>query len=1016
MGEPIVLIVGDFEGDPGLRVALDHLVTLSASGLLHRFWFVDSSTAPSESVATTRVDRGRADTDALFRSMASIRRPSTTRIVSALSALASPSAIERSTRFAEGLQQAVERLQPPGAPLKRVRMVFPDSLGVESDLALFLDSHADANLVAVPEDRASDLGFAAPVSAGDPQSFGAHIAAEIATQGGLWSSMTDAPVDRSVAGVIDGNDIPVRFVRSYARAAIGPPLPLYEAMTAGETLPVPPAPAGRANTLQSSPNQWASARDFADQLHSDIRTLQFSSPPEFDAGRWRPSSRRAAARLYFEQARSYLKELPTTLVRGFTDDAAELGGELLLSAVGAQSRLEIDWVGKDSGLSDSDSLESKIALLTEGLERRMRAYDLESVESTPIDQAVWSRVVHDVTAAVDAGDGATTKLRAGDTILVINDPKVIGPDPTGGLEASLRTLNTEQMSPSTGTLLGRLAGRIRGEIDKASGEFSASQEGLAKAIADAEMGRIRALPLLAWSLGGFLTLALTALILGFGLAEIVGIDTWSEGTRYLVGSLIAIVWLGAGALCLWSAQRVLDNDVKVRRITWIAARWVPWITCGLILVTSGIVWTLLTLFTGSFTIASAPMQEIVLILGVIACLVVAVVSAFTVRNTGRRTMAKLIGILLMAYVPIALIGTLVRFEGWFLSFGSSAIRDVCLKITAVSLVVSLGLFLAILFFRVRERLALYSALDRIAYSAESARLVASEIVRLHAVYQQFLGTALALNRVLQLPFGARPANEYDGPGHQQRFGAYKVSLHHFELEGKARKGALARIRRLVAERGWMYRQYLEGAKAFVPEFAFQTGRDPDEIEGIRPETDQTVGRITPNHMVPGSGPRWRFAEILFEGGFDADLERSGVNAALSDALTKYLTPSTDNDDDEGIHLGVLEHGRELVSGDRPPLAPEVFSQMDLLTAGDSRAQLDSTVWWPTELEVPSELQARTTIRRTSVDRSDPTRLVIEFVRSDWSMQFALSRIPLGAGRQVEVLDDRPEMAAVVVEM
>jgi hypothetical protein len=214
----------------------------------------------------------------------------------------------------------------------------------------------------------------------------------------------------------------------------------------------------------------------------------------------------------------------------------------------------------------------------------------------------------------------------------------------------------------------------------------------------------------------------------------------------------------------------------------------------------------------------------------------------------------------------------------------------------------------------------------------------------------------------------------------------------------------------------MYRQYSEGAKAFVPEFAFQTGRDPDEIEGIRPESDQTVGKVTPNHMLPGTGPRWRFAEILYEGGFDSDLERAGVNAALSDALTKYLTPSTDTDDDEGVHLGVLEHGRELVGGNRPPLAPEVFAHLDLLTAGDVRAEFDSTVWWPVELELPQALQERTAIRRTSVDRSDPTRLVIEFIRSDWSMQFPLSRIPLGVGRSPIVLDDRIDASAGQIEM
>jgi hypothetical protein len=90
--------------------------------------------------------------------------------------------------------------------------------------------------------------------------------------------------------------------------------------------------------------------------------------------------------------------------------------------------------------------------------------------------------------------------------------------------------------------------------------------------------------------------------------------------------------------------------------------------------------------------------------------------------------------------------------------------------------------------------------------------------------------------------------------------------------------------------------------------------------------------------------------------------------------------------------------------------------LDLLTAGDVRAEFDSTVWWPVELELPEALQARTAIRRTSVDRSDPTRLVIEFIRSDWSMQFPLSRIPLGVGRSPIVVDDRIDASVGQIEM
>jgi hypothetical protein len=1001
MGEPIILVVGDIEGDPALRGALACLVDLSAKGLLHRFWFVDAGAAASESVATTRVANGETDTDALFRSMASIRKPSITRVVSILTAAATPTAVERAGRFAEGLQQAVRRLQPPGAPLKSVRLVFPESLGNESILSVFLDSHADANLIAVPEDRASDLGFAAPVTVADIDSFSGHVAAEIATQVGLWISMSDAPVDTSLAGVIDGNEVPVHFVRSYARAAIGPPLPLYEAMITGDSLPVPASPAGRPNTLQASPNQWASARDFADQLHSEVPALQFEAPDEFDPGKLRADGVRGALRLYGSEVWVYLRGVPKSLYQTLVADTTDLAGEALLKALGDQSRIEVDWVGRDLGGLKSDTLESHIRNLTAGLNRRRRAYDLESVESTPIDQAIWDRVVRDVSGAVDAGDDVDTKLQAGDITLVISDPKVIGPDPSLGLEVALRALNSEGLSPSSGTLLGRFAGRIRGEIQAGEENFKHHEAELAKAIEDAETAKFRSLPFLTWSIGGLLTLAVTALVLGFGAARTIGIDTWSQQTRYLVGLAIAAVWIGAAAICLAAAQRMIKSRGK----------WIPWGVCGGILLSSGIAWVLFTMFASSWTFIAAPVQELAIIGSVIACLVIALITAVQARTAGHRTTAKLIGILLMSYVSIALIGVLVRINGWLPQQAESTVRSICLKIALSGVALAFVLFGSLTYFRVRDRLSLNYSLKMIQYSAESARFTAGEIVRLHAIYQQYLGTALALNRVLQMPFGGRPPEDFEPPSEPTPFPAYKVSLHYFLLEGKARMGALARIRRLVAERGWILRQYRKAAEAFVPEFAFQTGRDPDEIDSLRPEIDQTVGKVTPDHTIPASGPRWRFAEILNEGGFDADLERAGVEASLDDALTKYLTPNADSNDEASLHLGILEHGLELVSGERPVLAPEVFRHMELPTAGDRRAQFETTVWWPTVLTSPDGLGDGTKVRAAAVDRSDPSRLVIEFVRSDWSLRFPLSSVPLGAGFKTDASKESTEYAS-----
>jgi hypothetical protein len=484
-------------------------------------------------------------------------------------------------------------------------------------------------------------------------------------------------------------------------------------------------------------------------------------------------------------------------------------------------------------------------------------------------------------------------------------------------------------------------------------------------------------------------------VLGFGVAQVIGVETWSQQTRYLVGLAIAALWIGTAAVCLAAAQRMIKSKRK----------WIPWGVCGGILLSSGVAWVLLTMFANSWSFIAAPVQELETIGGVIACLGIALVASVRARTAGHRTMAKLIGIVLMSYVSIAVVGVLVRINGWLPQQAESTVRSICLKIALAAITLALVLFCSLTYFRVRDRLSLNFSLKMIQYCAESARSTAGEIVRLHAVYQQYLGTALALNRVLQMPFGGRPPAEFELPAEPTPFPAYKVSLHYFLLEGKARMGALARIRRLVAERGWMLRQYRKAAEAFVPEFAFQTGRDPDEIDGLRPEIDQTVGKVTPDHTVPGNGPRWRFAEILNEGGFDADLERAGVEASLDDALTKYLTPNADPTDEASLHLGILEHGLELVSGERPPLNAEVFTHMELPTARDHRATFETTVWWPTVLTAPVGLPIGTEIRAAAVDRSDPSRLVIEFVRSDWSVRFPLSVVPLGAGSGLDGLDE-----------
>jgi hypothetical protein len=973
MKEPIVVIVGDGTGDQPLQLAMQHLCSLSARGLIRRFWYVDANATPDESVLTTRVTAGEVETDPLFRSIAAERHPSVTRAVLVMSAAASEAAITKSLNFFHGLFPVVQRLQPPGVRLKDVRMAFPVDVERESGLSHIFSSYADANLIVLPEDRSSDLGFAAPLSLDDIDGLGAHMAAELATQLGLWLGMEDAPVDDSAAGVIAGNDIPVRFIRSYARAAVGPPLPLREAMTAGESLPVPPR-------VQQSPNQWVSARDFADRLFDDMEFFHFSRV-EVERGKV-VGSRLELAKIYFNEGKVYLREIPANLKGSVTDDVGELGGELLQRALGEESRYEVDWIGRD--LNEQSTADDHLEAIIDGLNERIQAVDLDSVESTPIDQSNWVRLVRDLAGAVDASDTATSKIVVGGNRLVVNDPTAFGPPVDVEFEECLRLLNIEAVDQNKGTLLGRFAAKIRQEMEITE-EFFRQQIGrVRESYAKLTVGRFRPLPVLTWSIGALTTALITALVIGSGLMKSIGVDSWNERTRYIVGLAIALVWLGAAALCLSAAQRIQKGF----------GRYVPWIVCGGVLAAAFVLWWRIDTFTSTqLRFASAPVKEMIIMGAVAICLLIGIVGAVVARRIGYRAMARLIGILLFSYLSFAVIGILIRGNGWYSQQQQSEVLKRCLQISMWCLLAGIILFLVLLYFRIRHRLQYDATKKKLLDLIASARFTASEMVRLRAVYHQYLGTAIAVNRVVQLPFGNQEVVEFHPPEDSQPFKAYKVSLHYFELEGPAKVGALARIRRLVADQGWITRQYLEGSKAFVPEFAFQTGRDPDEITDLTPEMDQTIGNSKPDFSKAGMGPRWRFAELLYSGSFDEHLERSGIETAMDDALTKFLTPTRSASSESGAMLGISDHGLEIIAGTRPELSASNFG--GLATAADTKAQMDAIVWWPEVVAAPDALPARTELRRSKVNQADPRQLVIEFARADWSQKFALSEIPFG---------------------
>ncbi|MCL1593830.1 MAG: hypothetical protein M3132_05710, partial [Actinomycetia bacterium] len=128
------------------------------------------------------------------------------------------------TTVADEIFTNLKELSPPGTRLKSVRIWAGD------DEAEYPSSYAspaiDANLVVIPEDRASGVQFGVPIRDVRSTLFVESLAVEIATQLGLWIGMSGAPVDDATLGVIGYGSAKIYFVRSFVRIAAGPSVPI----------------------------------------------------------------------------------------------------------------------------------------------------------------------------------------------------------------------------------------------------------------------------------------------------------------------------------------------------------------------------------------------------------------------------------------------------------------------------------------------------------------------------------------------------------------------------------------------------------------------------------------------------------------------------------------------------------------------------------------------------------------------------------------------------------------------
>lgn len=908
--------------EPGSQAAVDLLTEWARHGLIQPF-----ITYTDDHRAVYRGAREDGEPTSVFKILA--RQKLEVIRVAALAGSDSDQAAE----LAERTRTAVDRIKelaPGGLRVVEARIWAPcdprPAGGWTAPEGLY-SSTADANLVLVPEDRQTEGQVGIPLSRSDTRAYGSHVATETATALGMWSGMSEAPVDAMEGGVIGFGDPKVHLTRSFVRIAEIPAVSLAGAADHDGLLRVPPGCQEAPYPLEAI----AYAQDPIGRLFDRelVRTASVSGP-----------ERVGMARFLRELGRGMISSLRYmfTISRDVFDALRDMAGRTMQEAVGRDSVLRVVWRGMPSEGGEVKEQELDPEKLIAELRRR-RALE----GGVRIDQTLWADVGKAVFSLADGGgmpDGVPPQ-KIEDRVAIVKEVGMIAPVHGAGLADSIRADSSED---APATLLGRLGAHLRRAEWRSRREFDRLIE-QSKDLLNVEQPA--ALTTAGVVVAGLVTLIIVGLLLLTGFVELVGITEMRRVFRVWLWALVTAVYL-SGLVILsrdiaarfrteytppeaekategesgeepeaeegeespsraWKPpgerrdkDAVMEEGEKRPPSAWKlwwrkAKKWSSdspnFNTVILLAALAGLIAAVsAALFSrfggqvspaaGSGVIDSAAgavagwlLARDDLAIGITAASIAyAVLLAFQLDRKPYRSVetfrqARMLFFFTVIYSAFGLVGMLARDEGWYGEGGPDGLGD--LWVGLLLLVVFVFLLLLAMAFdayrRDHKMRVKVSDIERGIAAAVDSQWAAEE------AYEQFVGSAAAWAAVMWRPFG-----EF-APGEARRRDGFVSEV----LKAEARPflvtplGAMSmreRMMKELAKPGWLGHRYQTAVEAYRRRRAVETGTEPGAIP--MPDQDpREVHTLADEDRLKVSG-RWRFMSDLVAGTYDRELSRA----------------------------------------------------------------------------------------------------------------------------------------------
>jgi hypothetical protein len=1008
------------------------LLRLSETGLLDRFILVSAPISGSIKDSAIVVSKGQRQEVQLFDYLAGYQRIERIRTVAICSGGLKSSDVTSLAETASSIADRIAKLVNPGLTKATEVRIFAPGYGSLNRPENYFAGGA-SNVVLIPEDRSGDSGIAREGEI-DSVWFGAHIAVETASLVGMWRGMESNPVDDMNSVQPGVNDVVVRFFRSFVRAVRGPTPPLNEILPRGEKLPV-------SNGCELSPDpQWAinateriifpSEFNFVEPVFSDPRPV---------IGGW------AALKLVPREMINVFSTLPKTLAAGIVGDLQESAEITARHIYGENSWIRLPGDSdKNQGLNGGINVEL-------ALQEIQLAAEQPNLADTPSETWV-ALVKELISIIDGHPGGKEIRIQLGDEKRVVVDRNLLSPEPIDGVITSLLDLVGEPANIHAEALQATNFEISYDEESEATNAplGEAGDEAIIQAdaeVSDIDLAKPEPIEELTTKPATVpSTSFLTKLNQKVGFTNLVSsltekfIDQAKHADRYLeekialvlnnsrpthedhhaVAKSIKIIGVAASLLLTMAVITLtsLSNIVDFEELTGFAKTRL-WIALTLVLIylaclnlapkqtrsAQTYVVVVTTVFVGAVTyttmylrplyqairrqvtwIGDLPMYAATAITTVLVLLALLrgrrMVSGM--RNVGRRALRILLG----TYLYIGAIVVLSRDGAIPQEFSVSSRHKLLVFIAIVAITAIIASLIVVSYIRVKRRNHFDRWLQDLKWDADCAVWAARESRLLSYRVMQWLGSAIALERMIWKPLGDLPEEEDEPLELVGNSGLSKFQVSDMTLGEAGHDFFVQRIRNTFVSPGWLYGQYEKAVVEFARIYGVENGLNENKQNRNRPETcsyPEAFNSVVENDI---ASYRWQFTHALLNGSLDTALQVSTAFENIGD--TYQLIFDTPNYyklggvADAGESVSTFLQGLEPRGSQMLPAGISTLAPMQLAgSAGDMK----SKTWWPASVsrQLKNEVEPITSF-------SDMENALLVAVRVDYSEGVLLGSI------------------------